>query len=200
MTPPHSSGAAARSSKPSREAEGEVGADGDPGGVPAVAVPARELRRPGRGSRGPSRQNATRPAGRGEPRHAGPLTHRPARDVAAHRLHAANDLVTRHDRQPPSLEIALDQLEVGSADGAGDDLEDELIRRRLGIGELDELQWRRGRRGRRVKLKSEHRTTVPQIDRDRPSARAAAPTRDRAGRPLSLMTAGRCRRSIEGRS
>ena len=43
MTPPQSSGAAARSSKPPASG-GEVGADGDPLGEPAVAVPAGEPR------------------------------------------------------------------------------------------------------------------------------------------------------------
>jgi hypothetical protein len=80
--------------------------------------------------------------------------------------------VTRHDRQPPRLEIALDLLEVGSAHSTSDDFQHELIRSRLGIGKLDELQWRGGRGSGRAKLKSEHRTTVPQIDRT-PSGRTA---------------------------
>lgn len=73
--------------------------------------------------------------------------------------------MTRHDRQPPSPEIALDQLEVGSAHSTGGDLEDELSCRRLRIGELDQLQRRRRCHCRLVKLQSQHRTTVPQFDR-----------------------------------
>ena len=84
----------------------------------------------------------------------------------------------RHDRQPASLEIALDQLEVGPTDGAGDDLQHQLIRSRLGIDQLDESEGCRARGTGRAKLESEHRTTVPQIVRRPSGTEVSRPGRD----------------------
>ena len=76
----------------------------------------------------------------GEPRDAGRLPDLPADDIGPEDCDPADRLVTRHDRQPASLQIALDQLEVGSAHGAGGDLEDELAGPGFWIGELDQRQ------------------------------------------------------------
>ena len=82
----------------------------------------------------------TLPAGRREPRYSGPFAHFPAADILAELVDTADRLVTRHYRQPTGLEIALDQLEIGSAHRARGDVEDQLTCRRPRLGELDQCQ------------------------------------------------------------
>jgi hypothetical protein len=61
-----------------------------------------------------------------------------ASDVPADFLHSPNHLVTRRDRQPPSREISLRQLEVRPTGGAGDNSEDDLTSLRVRVGQLDQ--------------------------------------------------------------
>ena len=58
---------------------------------------------------------------------------------------AADDLVTRHERQPGVRQLAVDDVEVGAAHAAGRDGDEDLALRRLGIGQLG-LAERRARR------------------------------------------------------
>jgi hypothetical protein len=46
--------------------------------------------------------------------------------------------VPRDERQTLGLEIALDDVEIGTADRARRDPDPDLTRPRLGVGELDE--------------------------------------------------------------
>ena len=70
-------------------------------------------------------------AGGAEPRHADALAEREAADALADRRDAADDLVPRHDRQLGVLQLAIDDVQVGAADAAGGDLDQQLPRPRL---------------------------------------------------------------------
>lgn len=50
------------------------------------------------------------------------------------------------------FEVALDELEVGTADTAGGDLDQHLIVGRHGKWSLDQAQWRIGGRGGLIEL------------------------------------------------
>ena len=122
-----------------RQSEREVGTDGDPGGVSAVAIPAGEPRVRAE-VLAPARAEPADPAGGRQPGDAGAVADRPSADRGADALDAADDLMSRHDRQTACLQVAFDELEVGPTHGAGGDAEDELVRCRLGVGRALEPQ------------------------------------------------------------
>ena len=73
----------------------------------------------------------TGPAGRAQPGHADAL----ADGKAAHALHpmrrhAADDLVARHDRQFRVFQFAVDHMQIGAADPAGRDRDQDFAWRR----------------------------------------------------------------------
>ena len=53
----------------------------------------------------------------------GALAYLPSIDAVSQLLDRADNLVSGRDRQPVSLDLALDKLHVGTADGAGQDAE-----------------------------------------------------------------------------
>src|SRR6185436_6097743 len=124
-----------------RDAQREIRPDGDPRREAAVTIPASEPR---------VRAEVLAPAGAeparavdgGEPRGTGPLPDLPAGDLATHLLHASHRLVAGHDRQSSGLQVALHQLEIGPAHRTRAQTQDELVRSRLGIRELDDPQRR----------------------------------------------------------
>jgi hypothetical protein len=138
-----------------RQAKGEVGADGDPGCVTAVTIPSGEA-----GVRtevfAAARAEAARATGGGEPADAGPVALLPADDVESGLLDTSDDLVPGHDRQPASGQIAFDELQVGPANGARRNRQDELVRRGLEVGELHQPQGRRPGRRRLRELQGAH--------------------------------------------
>jgi hypothetical protein len=94
-------------------------------GVAAVARVTREQRRiaeifPAAAAIG------ARLTGVPEPGHAHALAQRKTFDVSAERRHAPDDLVAWHDRQFRIRQLAVDHMQVGPADAAGRDLQQDL--------------------------------------------------------------------------
>ncbi len=117
------------------EAHGECGLGDDVGGVAAVAVVAGEgwivaqvL--------APLATIGAVTAGASEPGDANPCADGEALDLRARLRHPANDLVTGHDRRPHVGQFAVDEMQVGAADAARLDADQEFRRARLGIGAL----------------------------------------------------------------
>ena len=123
-----------------REAEALVG--DDPLGVAAVDVVAGEAGAVAEVLPA-ARAEAALAARPAEPGHAEP----------AAVLGLADDLVAGHERQLRTRELAVDDVQVGAADAAGADAEQQLPRRRLGPLELRRPQ----RRARSVEQHRPHR-------------------------------------------
>ena len=96
--------------------------------VPGEACPVAEVLPPGRAVAAP----AARPA---EPRHAEP----------AAVVGLAHDLVAGHERQPVRRQLAVDDVQVGSAHAAGMHAQEQLAGGRLRRGHVLELQRLAGR-------------------------------------------------------
>src|SRR5215211_281957 len=107
--------------------------------VAAVAVIAREL-----GARAEILAAgeavlalAARPA---QPGHADPVAYREALRPVPRRQHAADDLMTGHERQLRSVELAVDDVQVGAADTAGVHVEQNGAGAGLGVGQVGRAQ------------------------------------------------------------
>ena len=74
------------------------------------------------------------PAGVREPGNADPLADREAFDAGAEPLDEADDLVAGNDRQPLVRQLAVDDVQIGAADAAGLDADQQLRRPRRGLG------------------------------------------------------------------
>jgi hypothetical protein len=85
----------------------------------------------------------------------------PADDVASGLLDASDDLVPGYDRQPASGQVTFDELQVGPADRARRDRQDELVRCGLDVRELHEPQGRRPSRRRLRDLQGAHGCNLP---------------------------------------
>ena len=81
-------------------------------------------------------------AGPAEPGDADALPFGEAIHTRAERRDAPHNLVPRHHRQPGLREIAVHHVEVGAADAAGRDTDQDFARTRLGNGPL--LRGERG--------------------------------------------------------
>jgi hypothetical protein len=171
--------------------------DGDvrPGGrelrEAAVAIPAGE-RRELTEVLATLKAASAAPAGTGQPGDARTVPCAPADRACADGFDAPNDLVTRDDRQPPSRQIPLGELEIRAAHAAGGDAQKQLSAARLGIRDLAQGERCAGGRGRALEHECPH---VAQASGSRITARA------RAGRAVairaSLPSSGavaRCRR------
>ena len=63
-------------------------------------------------------------------------------DTPAVRLDAGDDLVAEDARRMRDVDLAVEEVQVGAADAAGEHPQQELARTRLGHGHLREPQWR----------------------------------------------------------
>src|ERR1035437_6214816 len=68
------------------------------------------------------------PAGRAQPRHADALTQRKSADARTRSGDAADDLVPRHDRQLGVFQLAVDHMQIGAADLAGRNRDQDFAR------------------------------------------------------------------------
>jgi branched-chain amino acid aminotransferase len=143
-----------------REGIGRIG--NDMGGKAPVAGEAGELRRVAKvlvtlGAIG------TVAAGMAQPRNADASADVEAVHVGAERVDAADDLVARHDGQRAAGKLAIDDMKIGAADGAGLDPDADLARTGTGQGAVfpderradlvqDHRPHRVGRGGARVDL------------------------------------------------
>jgi hypothetical protein len=101
------------------------------GGVAAITRVASEPRRIAQifASCAAVRTNA---AGGGEPRQADVRAERKTADAGTDRSHPADNLVARHDRQLRIRQFAVDQVQIGAANAAGRNLNQDLTLARLG--------------------------------------------------------------------
>src|SRR5262249_38265709 len=75
-------------------------------------------------------------AGVSEPGHANPVAWRKASDIGADRRHPSDDLVPGHDRQLRINELAVNDMQIGAADAASGNLDQDLACARRGYGPL----------------------------------------------------------------
>ena len=68
-----------------------------------------------------------------EPAHTNALAFLEILDPAANRGHLANDFMARHDLLAAGPQIAVGHVKVGTADGAGLDLQEKLARPGYGM-------------------------------------------------------------------
>ena len=101
--------------------------DDGPFGVAAVVVPSRE---PGRDAQVlvAAHAEATHAAGVAQPRDPDAVADREPRRARAARVDSTDDLVTGHDTEPPRLQVALGEVEIGPADAAHADRDADLAR------------------------------------------------------------------------
>src|ERR1039458_1302235 len=83
----------------------------------------------------PGRTHLAASARPAEPGHAHPVAHLQPR-VRTGRRHRAHHLVPEHDRERAAVELAIHDVEVGAADGAGRDAQHHLVAPRFGHGAL----------------------------------------------------------------
>ncbi len=79
-------------------------------------------------------------AGMPEPGNADPLAQFEAADAFAQRIDAADNLVTRDDRQRHLRQFAIHHVQVGAAHAAGQHFYPQLTGPRLRLGQLAQLQ------------------------------------------------------------
>ncbi len=118
----------------------EVGPRGHPLGEAAVTVPSGEPRLltqvlPTRGT------EPAGTAGRGDPRHPDPLADVGVDHAASAVQDGSYDLVPGDDRQRLGGQIALAELQIGSAHATGLDPHQHVLGPDLGFGDLDDGQW-----------------------------------------------------------
>jgi hypothetical protein len=106
---------------------------------PAVTIPGREARIRAQVLAAAGARPA-RPAGSREPADGRAIADRPAGHGGAHGLDATHDLVARDRGEPVGGEVALDELEVGPAHGAGAYAEEQLAGTRRRVGHLAEAE------------------------------------------------------------
>ena len=193
MTPPHRSGAAERSSKPS----GTRRATSAPTVTRSANPPSRSqpvnraawhrFSRPARHARHVPHVPASQPTAARSP--GGPAV-----DAVADRLHAPHDLVARDRGQAAGCEVALDQLEVGATDCARADAKEQLARARIGVGDLAQPQrLSGGERPRMVQDEGAHQRTetLPIPPRTSISTRLAALAKSGDSQPLPSALRGK---------
>src|SRR5579863_2022412 len=77
------------------------------------------------------------------PRHADPVADRKPGDARSQRGHDPDDFVARYQRSLRMSELAVDHMQVGAADAASVNVDQQLTGARLWIGHLQVLQnWR----------------------------------------------------------
>ena len=117
-------------SEPGRDAHGDVRSNAQVVGEATVAIPAGEGGRAAQvlaaGQAGPAGS-----VGPGQPCRPGPLADDPALDTRSDCRHDANRLVARDDRRPMRRKVAGCDLEIGPANRARGDAQDELARQRV---------------------------------------------------------------------
>src|SRR4029453_18240726 len=82
--------------------------------------------------------------GAAQPRHADPLPLRETVRPCAPSDHPADDLVAEDQRELRLAELAIEDVQVRPADGAGRHVEEELALGRLGVREFTPTQRRAG--------------------------------------------------------
>src|SRR5262249_53406350 len=120
-----------------REAEARVGHR--PLGVAAVDLVAGEAR-PVAEVLAAGAAVAADAAGPPEPGDPPPLADAEGFDALAQGVNRAHDLVAQDERQLGPVELAVHDVEIGPADGAGPDVEADLPRSGEGIGQLPEAE------------------------------------------------------------
>ena len=145
MIPAQSSGAACSSSKPLGQRVRVALVDNGPFGVAAVVVPSRE---PGRDAQVlvAAHAEATHAAGVTQPGDPDAVAHREPRRARAARVDSTDDLVAGHDTEPPGLQVALGEVEIGPADAAHADRDADLSGRRRRLRAFHGLERMRGDR------------------------------------------------------
>jgi hypothetical protein len=78
-----------------------------------------------------------------EPSDSYPLAKPTVRYVRANGFERADDLMTGNDRRAPHVEIALDDVQVGAADPASVNLDQDFICGWLGDGNISQSQGMR---------------------------------------------------------
>jgi hypothetical protein len=119
---------------PAGQTEAEAGVGQDELGETAVDIAARE---PGRGAEvlATGGTHLAASAGRAQPRQAHPLSH--VQDgLRAGRHHPAHHLVPEHDGEETAVQLAVHDVEICAADGAGRHPQHHLVAVGLGHGTL----------------------------------------------------------------
>jgi hypothetical protein len=75
-----------------------------------------------------------------EPRNPDALAEPQVRDAGADRIDATDDLVAGNYRQQRMFKLAVDNMQVGSANAAGRNLDANFIRARFAVGKFDPLE------------------------------------------------------------
>ncbi len=81
-------------------------------------------------------------AGVTEPGYADALTHPQAFDTRSNCIDPTDDLVARDDRQMRIWQFAVHDMQVGATDAASRDLDANLARPRMPVGEIGPFQRR----------------------------------------------------------
>ena len=74
-----------------------------------------------------------------QPRHADAIADGEFRDARPKRRHMADDLMAEHERELGLRQLAVEDVQIGAADAAGRDLDEDLAGPRLGHSELGGL-------------------------------------------------------------
>ncbi len=88
--------------------------------------------------------------GMAQPRHADAIARCELRDALTERRHMADDLMAEHERELGLRKLAVENMQIGAADAAGRDLDEDLAGSRLG-------HFERGLLERRARAFEQHR-------------------------------------------
>ena len=91
-----------------------------------------------------------------EPGRADAVARLKTHSVAADRLDEADDLMAGHERQPRQLDVALDGVQIGMADAAGANADQDLPGGGARVGQRRDCERRVFDRTRGMELRREH--------------------------------------------